>query len=110
MALPRHRAVPLGIPLVGLERTWSGNTRRIGFDPQETCGRSTLFDHLIGAHDQAWRHGQAQRFRGLEINHQLDSFRLLSNWQVGRLSPFQDAAGVASDLTIAIDQSGTGAN
>src|SRR5712692_9305737 len=38
VALLRHRAVPIGIPLAAPKRTYSGNTRKTGFDPQETSG------------------------------------------------------------------------
>src|SRR6266536_5345769 len=31
-----NRAVPLGFPLAALKRTWSGSTRRTGFDPLQT--------------------------------------------------------------------------
>jgi hypothetical protein len=30
-----------------------------------------LFDHLVGAGEHGWRDGQARRFRGLEVDHQL---------------------------------------
>ncbi len=32
----RHHTAPLGIPLAAPERTWSGNSRRAGFDPWRT--------------------------------------------------------------------------
>jgi hypothetical protein len=39
----------------------------------------SLFDHLVRAHKQRWRHCEAERIRGLEINDQLD-FGGLLDW------------------------------
>ena len=36
------------------------------------------FDHLVGAAEQHWRHGEAQRFGGFEIDGQLELDRLLN--------------------------------
>jgi len=41
-----------------------------------------LFDHLVGAREQRWRHFEAERFRGLEVDHKLVLCRLL-DWYVG---------------------------
>src|SRR5215468_4674187 len=41
-------------------------------------------DHLVGAGQQRWRHVQAERPGGLEVDHQLVLSRRL-HWQVGRL-------------------------
>jgi len=35
------------------------------------------FDHLVRTGEQLGRHSEAERFRGLEINHQLNSCALL---------------------------------
>ncbi len=35
---------PLGIPLAAPKRTWSGNTRKTKFDPQQTFRRLGLTD------------------------------------------------------------------
>jgi hypothetical protein len=43
LARLRHHAVLLGIPLAAPKQTCSGNTRRTGFDPNRTCGRSRSF-------------------------------------------------------------------
>src|SRR5207302_1151352 len=62
LARPRHRAVPLGIPLAAPKRTWSENTRRTVFDPLRTCRdfhgprNRGIFDALLddsvaGLHD-----------------------------------------------------------
>jgi hypothetical protein len=36
-----------------------------------------LFDDLVNASEQSWRNSEAQRFGGLEINHQLEFCGLL---------------------------------
>jgi hypothetical protein len=32
---------------------------------------ASLFDHLVGARKQCWRHGEAERLGGLEVDHQV---------------------------------------
>ena len=49
----------------------------------------TSFDHLISAGEQLGRHGEAKGFRGLEINHQLNSCTLLDG-EVSRLDVFEN--------------------
>ena len=39
------------------------------------CGNS--FDHLVGAREQRWRNIEAERLRGLEVDHQLEFGRLV---------------------------------
>jgi hypothetical protein len=38
--------------------------------------RTLLFDHLVGNRKELRRHVQAERFGGVEINHQFDLCRL----------------------------------
>jgi hypothetical protein len=45
------------------------------------AAKMSLFDHLVGYGEHPWRNGQAKKFRGLHINHQLES-RGLRDWQV----------------------------
>src|SRR3974377_2442444 len=42
---------------------------------------SSLFDHLVSGGEQRWRHGQAKRLGGLEIDHQLETRRLF-DWEI----------------------------
>src|SRR3974390_2454366 len=42
---------------------------------------SSLFDHLVGGGEQRWRHGQAERLGGLEVDHQLETRRLF-DWEI----------------------------
>src|SRR5262249_10152670 len=53
----------------------------------------TSFDHLVGAGKQRGRHGDAERFRGLEVDHQLELSRPLHG-QVGWLFALENAASV----------------
>ena len=49
--------------------------------PQQTA---SLFDHLVGAREKRWRHCEAERLGGLEVDHQLE-LRGLFNRYVFRL-------------------------
>ena len=48
------------------------------------------------------RHGEAERLRGLEIDHQLEFGRRLHR-QVGRLLALEDAIDVAGGLPVLVD-------
>jgi hypothetical protein len=48
-----------------------------------------LLDDLVGAGEDRWRDGQAERSGGLEIDDQLESGRLLDR-QIGRLLALED--------------------
>jgi hypothetical protein len=51
------------------------------------------FDHLVGAAEQRRRHGEAEGFRGLEVDHQFELFRGLDG-QLARLRALEDAIGI----------------
>src|SRR6267154_1061605 len=55
------------------------------------------FDHLVGAHEQRWRHVEAERLRRLEVDHQFVPGRCLHR-QIRRLVAFEDAIYVAGGV------------
>ena len=53
--------------------------RHVRFGPiADTCSaaKEFLFDHLVRAGEQRWRHGEVKGFCGLEIDHQLELERV----------------------------------
>jgi hypothetical protein len=60
-----------------------------------------LFDHLISNREQPWRHGEAERFYGLEIDHQF-KFSRLQDWQVSGLGALENLTGINAGLPISI--------
>src|SRR6516164_11092578 len=59
------------------------NKSRVG----DALGRS--LDHIIGRHLHDHRHREAKRLCGLKVDYQLELGRLL-DWQVARISPFEN--------------------
>src|SRR6266487_2641415 len=51
------------------------------------------FNHLVGAGEERRRHVEAERFRGLEIDHQLVLGRCLHR-KIGRLPALEDAINI----------------
>jgi hypothetical protein len=49
-----------------------------------------LFDHVIRRHKQRRRHGEAERLRGLDVDHQ---FELVHHGHVGRLFTLENPDG-----------------
>jgi hypothetical protein len=67
-----------------------------------TATKAPLFDYLVGAHEQRWRHLEAERLGGLHINDQLD-LRGLMHRQIGGLLALEDSAGIGTDQTERVD-------
>jgi len=61
-----------------------------------------LFDHLVGAAEQRRRHIEAERLRGLEIDHQL-VFRRRLHRQIAGFLPFEDAIYVTSGEAVLVN-------
>ena len=85
-----------------------GATRGVRFVPIADIGTDLvgqLFDHLIGAAEHCRRNCEAECFRGLEVDDQLELDRLRDG-QVGRLGPFENPSGVDAGLSIRIGEAG----
>jgi len=57
--------------------------------------RAPSFYHLVGGGEQRLRDGQAEPFRGFEVDHQLKLGRRL-NGKIGRLGSLEDAIDLRS--------------
>jgi hypothetical protein len=64
-----------------------------------------LFDDLVGAGEDRWRHGQPERFGGLEIDDQLEVGRLVDG-QIGGLGAVEDLSEVNASLMIGSGEAG----
>src|SRR5215471_3333643 len=53
-------------------------------------------DHLVGAGEDRWRHRQAERLCGFQVDDKLECGRLLDR-QIGRLGSLEDLSGVNAD-------------
>src|SRR5215216_6920285 len=61
------------------------------------------FDHLVGAADEREREGDAEGFRCLEVDKQLD-FRHLLDGQISRLGALEYASGIDASLTVRLQK------
>jgi hypothetical protein len=59
------------------------------------------FDHLVGAHEQRERDGEAERLRSLEVDEQLDLGGLLER-EISGLRVFEDTALIDAHLAVRI--------
>src|SRR5260370_17367772 len=84
----RHRLLPRA------ERASPSLRRRAG-----AAIRGGSFDDLVGAGEDRWRHTEAERLGGLEIDHQLEFSRLLDR-QVSGLRALEALPDVNADLAI----------
>src|ERR1700730_2126648 len=60
-----------------------------------------LLDHLVGDGEHTWRNSDAERFRRLEVDRQLELGRL-QHRQIGGLLALENAAGVDADLAMRV--------
>src|SRR5215471_5875663 len=84
------------------------------YAPRSCCMAATIrlsqqhscsFDHLVGDGEQPRREGQAKRFRGLQVDDELE-FGGPQHWQVRRLLAFENASYVDTGLTIRVFEVG----
>src|SRR5262245_54010668 len=61
----------------------------------------TLFNHFIGLSYQSWWHNETKRFRGLEVDDEIE-LRRLQDRKIGRLLAFQYACNVSANLPVRI--------
>ena len=66
--------------------------------------RASLFDHLVGAGEQGWWNGEAERLRSLEIDDQLE-FGWLLDRQVARLGAFQNFIHIRRGKAVTVNYS-----
>ena len=73
---------------------------------QRAAEKGFSFGHLVGAGEQAFRHGQSERFGGLEVDSQFE-LRWLLNGKISRLVSIENTGSVNADLAIlALTESG----
>src|SRR5262245_25032652 len=85
----------------------------IGTQPRNVCFVETyasqqnvsLFDNLVGLGGKTWRHLNAERPGGLEVDDELKIARL-HHRQVSGLLALENPSGVNTDLAIAISEIG----
>jgi hypothetical protein len=70
---------------------------------------SRPFDHLVGAGREGRRHFDAQRPRGVKIDHELEAGRL-HHWQISGLFALENSAGIDGGLPIGVRKFGAAAH
>src|SRR4029077_7573044 len=61
--------------------------------------RRASFDHVVGDGKHAWRYRQAECFRGLQIDHQLE-LAPLPDWKVGRFNSLNDLPDITAGFAL----------
>src|SRR5262249_6783702 len=82
-------------PLYPRKQTCAVQEAMSALGHKRTYGHS--FDHLVGASEQRLRHGEAERFGGLEIDRKLELGRLRDR-QVSRLCASENATDIGTGL------------
>src|SRR5262245_814835 len=67
--------------------------------PTTTITAAGSFNYLVRERKQSRWNGEAQRFRSLQVDHQIELGRL-DNGKLGRLSTFGNFSGIDADLPI----------
>ena len=74
------------------------------------CNKTaSLFDHLVGAGEHRRWHFEAEQFRRLQIDHQLELCRPHDR-QIRGLCAFMNASDVNADLSVCVRHTGSVAN
>ena len=62
---------------------------RVTTASQRIAAKRSLFDHIVGEGEQRWRHGEAERLRGKEVDSEIELGRLFDR-EVGRFRSAQN--------------------
>src|SRR5262245_27838997 len=85
------------IPPIATHRCVATKRRNVLTSDICTAANLSLFDHLVSAAEQCWRHSQSEGFRCLEVDHQFKPCRLF-NRQFSGFDAFEDLRCVDAHL------------
>ena len=71
---------------------WQRNDAKGHMQPHAAQQRDPLFDHLVGAGKECWRHDEPDGLRRLEIDDQFELSRLF-DWQIAGFGSFSNLVG-----------------